>query len=179
MGRLEEKMRYLRFSFLQNVLDFHVNISFYFCKFVRIIYHGLFQPKKSHEFTTVYPSQQMESISLSCPYDFILEPPPKTPGIKRQHDEPRDVVSKSMSFPQGSIPPNTQSWYMPFWFPHILHGFPAKYYKYLHEFDGEYEGLTTEKNLQDFEYFLDLFEREHDDVCMRYFSQYLQGCVKT
>ena len=141
-------MRYLRFIFLQNILYFHVNISFSFHKFVRIIYHGLFQPKKSHEFTLVYPSQQMESISLSCPYDFILEPPPKTPGIKRQHDEPRDVVSKSMSFPQGSVAPNAQIRYMPFWRPRILHDFPAKHYKYLPWFDGELEGLTAEKHLQ-------------------------------
>ena len=109
MGRIEEKTRYLRFSFLHNVLDFHVNISFYFCKFVRIIYHGLFQPKKSHEFTPVYPSEQTESISPSCPYDFILDPPPETPNIKRQHDGPHDVISKSMYFPQGFVSPNTQS----------------------------------------------------------------------
>ena len=109
MGRIEEKTRYLRFIFLQNVLDFHVNISFSFRNFVRIIYHGLFQPKKSHEFTPIYPSEQTESISPSCPYDFILDPPPETPDIKRQHDGPRDVVSKSMYFPQGFVSPNTQS----------------------------------------------------------------------
>ena len=129
MGRLDEKMRYLRFSFLQNVLDFHVNISFYFRKFVRIIYHGLFQPKKSHEITPVYSSQKMESISSSCLYDFILDPPPKTPDIKRQHDGPHDVISKRMYFPQGSISPNTQSRYMLFWLLEILHDFPTKHYK--------------------------------------------------
>ena len=46
MGRLEEKTRYLRFSFLQNVLDFLVNISFSFPRFARIIYHGLLHPRK-------------------------------------------------------------------------------------------------------------------------------------
>ena len=148
MGRLEETMRYLLFSFLQNVFDFHVNISLYFPKFVRIIYHGLFQPKKSHEVTRVYPSQQTENISPSYPYDFILYPPPDTPYIKRQHDGPRDVISNSMSFPQGFVSPNTQSRYMPFWLPQILHHFPAKHYKYLPRFDGELEGLTTEKHLQ-------------------------------
>ena len=67
---------------------------------------------------------------------------------------------------------------MPFWWPRILDDFPAKHYKYLPEFDGEYEGLTVEKHLQDFEYFLGIFEVEHDDVCMRDFSQSLQGNVK-
>ena len=44
--------------------------------------------------------------------------------------------------------------------------------------DGESNNLVAEKHLQVFEHFLDLFEVEHDDVCMRDFSQYLQGDVK-
>jgi hypothetical protein len=40
-------------------------------------------------------------------------------------------------------------------------------------FDGETDTLTAEK-LQDFEHFIDLFEFEHDDVCMKTFYQYLQ-----
>ena len=38
--------------------------------------------------------------------------------------------------------------------------------------------LTTEKHLQAFEHFFDLFEIEHDDVCMRDFAQSLQGDAK-
>ena len=120
----------------------------------------------------------MESISQSCPYDFILDPPPETPDINRQDDGPRDVISKIISFPQGSIAPNTQSRYMPFRWPQILHDFLAKHYKYLPRFYGELEGLTTEKHLQAFEYFLNLFEIDHDDVCMRKFSQFLKGSVQ-
>ena len=118
------------------------------------MYHGLFQPMKNHEVTPVYPSQQMESISPSCPYDFILYPPPETPYIKRQHDGPRDVISNSMSFPQGFVSPYTQIQYMPFWFPKILHDFSTKHYKYLPKFDGEFEGLTAEKHLQALNTFL-------------------------
>ena len=40
------------------------------------------------------------------------------------------------------------------------------------------KNYPTEKHLQEFEHFLDLFEIEHDDVCMRDFSQSLQGDVK-
>ena len=178
MGRLEEKTRYLIFSFLHNVFDFHVNSFSFSPNFVRIIYHGLFQPKKIHEFTPVYPSQQIESISPSCPYDFILDPPPNTPDIKRQDDGPRDFISKIIYFPQGSVAPNTQSRYMPFQWPQILHDFLAKHYKYLPRFDGELEGLIAEKHLQDFEYFLELFEIDHDDVCVRKFSQFLKGSVQ-
>ena len=66
---------------------------------------------------------------------------------------------------------------MPLRLPQILHDFPTKQYKYLPKFDRESEDLTTEKHLQDFEYFLDLFEIEHDDVCMKYFSQSFHGNV--
>ena len=45
-------------------------------------------------------------------------------------------------------------------------------------FDGESQDLTTEKHLQAFEHFCDLFEIDHDDVCMRDFSLSLQGYAK-
>ena len=67
---------------------------------------------------------------------------------------------------------------MPLRLPQTLHEFPTKHYKYLPKFDRESEYLTAEKHLRAFEYFLDLFEIEHDDVCMIFFSQYLQGHVK-
>ena len=37
-------------------------------------------------------------------------------------------------------------------------------------FDGELENILTEKHVQAFEHFADLFEIEHDDVLMRVFS---------
>ena len=43
------------------------------------------------------------------------------------------------------------------------------------KFHGESKDLTVEKHLHYFEHFLDLFEVEHVDVCMRDVSQYLQG----
>ena len=63
----------------------------------------------------------------------------------------------------------------PLQLPPILHDFPAKHYKYLPKFDGESKEFIAEKHLQSFEHFSDLFEIEHDDVCMKDFSQYLQG----
>ena len=83
MGRLEEKTRYLTFGFPHNVLALLVNISFSFLKFVRIVCHGLFHSKQSHEFTVVYPSLLTKSISLSRMSNFSLDPSAKTPDIKR------------------------------------------------------------------------------------------------
>ena len=51
-----------------------------------------------------------------------------------------------------------------------------KHYKYLPRFDGE---LSTEKHMDDFEYFNDLFEIEHHYLFMRMFSHSLLGKSKT
>jgi hypothetical protein len=45
-------------------------------------------------------------------------------------------------------------------------------------FDGEHSTVTAEKHIQEFEHFIDLFEIDHDDVCMRYLSQSLKGDTK-
>jgi hypothetical protein len=42
------------------------------------------------------------------------------------------------------------------------------------KFGGEPNNLSTEKHIQDFEHFIDLFEIDHDDVFMRAFSQSLK-----
>jgi hypothetical protein len=45
-------------------------------------------------------------------------------------------------------------------------------------FDGHLGSITIEKHIQGFENFLDLFEIDHDDICMMDFSQYLKGDTK-
>jgi hypothetical protein len=68
--------------------------------------------------------------------------------------------------------------YSPLKLPFILHDFPMKHYKYLHRFDGELDGNSIEKHIQVFEYFIEFFLIEHDDVSMRAFSQSLEGDSK-
>jgi hypothetical protein len=75
-------------------------------------------------------------------------------------------------------PSKIQHRYSPLKLPHILHDFPPKHYKYLLVFDGEPNAITAEKHVQDFENFIDFFEIDHDDVCMRAFSQSLKGDTK-
>jgi hypothetical protein len=72
-------------------------------------------------------------------------------------------------------PSKTQHRHRPLKLPHILHDFPLKHYEYLPMFDGELDAITVEKHIQVFEHFIDLFEIDHDDVCMRDFSQSLKG----
>jgi hypothetical protein len=45
-------------------------------------------------------------------------------------------------------------------------------------FDGEPDAITVKKHMQRFENFIDFFEIDHDDVCMRVFSQSLKGDTK-
>jgi hypothetical protein len=54
----------------------------------------------------------------------------------------------------------------------------SNYINNLPRFDGENVKITAEKHIQSLEDFLDLFEVEDDDVCIRMFSLSLQGKVK-
>jgi hypothetical protein len=68
--------------------------------------------------------------------------------------------------------------YKPLDFPPILHVLPINYIKNLPRFDGENVNITAEKHIQNLEDFLDLFEVEEDDVCIKMFSLSLLGKVK-
>jgi hypothetical protein len=45
-------------------------------------------------------------------------------------------------------------------------------------FDGETDAISAKKHIQGFEHFIDLFDIDHDEVCMRTFSQSLKGNTK-
>jgi hypothetical protein len=68
--------------------------------------------------------------------------------------------------------------YKPLDLPPILHDLPANYTDNLPRFDGENANITVEKHIQSLEDFLDFFEVEDDDVCIRMFSLSLGGEVK-
>jgi len=67
------------------------------------------------------------------------------------------------------IPSKFQERYKPLKLPPILHEFPVNKYKYLPIFYGGFDKISAKKHIQEFEHFLDLFEVEQDDVCMRVF----------
>ena len=117
---------------------------------------------------------QIESISSSCAYDFDQDLLSKLHDIKEQlcepHDTTVDIVYSSHSLISSKIPNRYRSLHL----PPTLHDYPTKHHKFLPKFDGESKNLTAEKQLQSFEHFLDLFEVEHDDVCMRAFFPLLE-----
>jgi hypothetical protein len=95
-------------------------------------------------------------------------------SLARTHETKADILPPI----HNPISSKIKERYRPLKLPYVLHDFPTKHYKYLPIFDGELDNLTVEKHLQAFEHFIDLFEVEHDDVCMRAFSQSLQGNAK-
>jgi hypothetical protein len=59
----------------------------------------------------------------------------------------------------------------------VLHDYPSKFLEYLPKFKGE-DHVASEKHIESFERFTDLFEIMHEDVFMRTFCQSLQGDVR-
>ena len=152
--------------------------SYPFAKLVKRISQCLLHSKQNHEFTPIYLSLRTESISSSCTYDSDQDLSFEAHKNNYHPCNPHDTQVDITSFPHSFVSFNIQNQYRTLHLPHVLHDFPTKHYKYPPRFDGEYDSLTYEKHLKAFEYFLDLFEVEHDDVCMRDFFQYLQRDVK-
>ena len=155
------------------------------CKFALIFsqiyqttFYGSAHSEQSYEYIPIYPSLQTKSIASSCTSYYGLYFYPGAHDVKGHPCEIHETSDDSLASVPNLVPPISLSRYKPLQLPPILHDFPVRYYKYLPKFDGESEDLTVEKHLQAFKYFSDLFETEHEDVCMRDFSQSLQGDAK-
>ena len=166
----DKKMRYSSFSFLQDVLSLLVKFFLSFPKLVKTVFHCSLHTKQNHEFTPVYPSLRTESIPSLCMFDVDQYLSFKPYDIKGHPCDPLEAIVDNTSIPHSSVSSNIPNRYRTLHLPLILHDFPTKYYKYLHKFDGEIKSLTSEKNLQAFENFLDVFEAGHVNVYMRDFS---------
>ena len=166
----DKRIRYSSFSFIQDVLSFFETFLLSLPKLVKIVFHYALHSKQNHEFTHVYPSLWTESIPPPCTFDFDRDISFETHDLKGNPCEPHETTTNNTSIPHSSVSSNIPNRYRPLHLPLILHDFPTKHYKYLPNFDGESKNLTSEKRLQAFEHFLDLFEVEHNDVCMTDFS---------
>jgi hypothetical protein len=92
-----------------------------------------------------------------------------------QFDEHHKAKADTSPPVLGPTPSKSQHRYVPLKLPQVLRDFPPNHYEYLHVFDGEPNVISTEKHIQGFEHFIDLFEIDHDDVCMRALCQSLRG----
>jgi hypothetical protein len=83
------------------------------------------------------------------------------------------IVEIPVSYKPLALPPipvKVPDIYKPLALPPILYDLSVNYINNLPRFDGENVKITTEKHIQSLEDFLDLFEVEDDDVCIRMFA---------
>jgi hypothetical protein len=173
------KIRYLSLSLVQEVLFYFINIFLSFPEFVKRIFLQLLHSNEAHRSALVYPSLQTVGIPpSSCIIDIHQTPSSKPYDVHDHSCEINETKAKHVPSVLNPTPSKIQDKYNPLNFRSILHEFPLKHYKYLPRLDIELDGKSTEKHIQVFEHFIDLFEIEHDDVSMRSFSQSLQGDAK-
>jgi hypothetical protein len=132
-----------------------------------------------HKYALVYPSLKVVDEPLSCITNPEQDPSSESYDVHDQSCKPH--VTKADIFPPVPNPISSKilDRYRP------LKLLPLSFMTFLQSIISTslclMENLTTsqlKKHLQDFEHFIDLFEVEHDDVCMRAFSQSLQGDAK-
>jgi hypothetical protein len=138
----------------------------------------------------LYFNDDHERLAIICPPLNVAHAYPhlitgfdekSPPGPRNDHDqidEPHEAQAVVSSPVLSPTSPKAQHRYIPLKLPQALHDFPPNHYEYLPVFDGESDAITAEKHIQGFEHFIDLFEIDHDDVCMRDFSQSLRGDTK-
>jgi hypothetical protein len=90
----------------------------------------------------------------------------KPPALSPTLAKPLDGCKPLASSPVLAKVPDR---YKPLDLPPILHDLPVNYINNLPRFDGENGKITAEKHIQNLEDFLDLYEVEDDDVCIRMF----------
>jgi hypothetical protein len=86
-----------------------------------------------------------------------------------QPEEPQEIKPDFISLVHTLTTINIPNRYKPLVLHPILHDFPANYFQDLPRFDGEHGNITAEKHIQGLENFLDLFEVEEVDACIRIF----------
>jgi hypothetical protein len=166
------EIRYSNWNFIPGIIC--CIVSYFFKKFFQCI---LYLKKDHRPASNSFPLKIVNTDSLYV-FDPGQNPFAATYIGHIPFDEPQETKAIFTVVVQTPIPFKVPDRYKPLILPPILHGFPENYHKYLPRFDGEYGSITAEKHIQGFEHFLDLFEVEEDDVCIRIFSLSLQGKAK-
>jgi hypothetical protein len=170
-----EENKYLKWEFFQGILLFFIILFWYLPEHARKIFLHLLHENNDHDNPNfAYPLLKIIKISPQVIVDLDQNIPPEPYDIYNQANKLHETKVDISSHVLGSTPSNIHHRYRPLKLPHILHDFPPKYYEYLPVFDGEQGTVTGEKHIQGFEHFIDLFDIDHDDICMRDFSQSLK-----
>jgi hypothetical protein len=173
MTKQSRKIRYSSSNCIQDIVGFICNyiLSYYNHgqEFIAEIHNDQFQVEEPQRIHPLPIALVHTPISVDSPVRH--KPHALSPTIVEI-----PVSYKTLALPP--IPAKIPDRYKPLDLPPILHDLPANYSNNLPRFDGENVKITAEKHIQSLEDFLDLFEVEEDDVCIRMFSLSLQGKVK-
>ena len=165
-----ERLRYSILHLFQEALSCLVSWFLSFPRLIKIAFYGSIRSEQNYKYIPVYPSLRTESVASSCTSGYDLDFYLGAHDVKGHPCEIHETSDDSVAIVPNLVSPISPSRYKPLQLPPILHDIPTKHYKYLLKFDGESKDFSAEKNLQAFEHFSDLYEVEHDDVCMRVFA---------
>jgi hypothetical protein len=171
--------RYSKWDLFQSILLFILSCLCSFLEHAKQIFLYLLYFNDDHErLAIIFPPLY---VAHAYPHLVVGSDKKFSPGPRNdndQVDESRETQADVSSTVLGPTSPKARHRYIPLKLPQTLHDFPPNYYEYLPVFDGESDIISAEKHIQGFEHFIDLFEIDHDDVCMRVFSQSLKGDTK-
>jgi hypothetical protein len=180
MTKHPRKTRYSSSNCIQDIFGFICNYFLSYhdpgLEYIVEIQDDHFQPEEPPEIKPQIVDYVHAHTLVHTPYASVEtlvrhKPPALSPTLAKPLDGCKPLAS-SLVF--AKVPDR----YHPLYLPPILHDLPVNYINHLPRFDGENGKITVEKHIQNLEYFLDLYEVEDDDVCIRMFSLSLQGKVK-
>jgi hypothetical protein len=171
--------RYSKWDLLQSILLFILSCLCSFLENSKRTFFYLLYINNDHErLKIIFPP-----LYIACSYPHLVasfdkKVSPRPCNDNDQVDESRETQTNVSPTVIGPTPPKARHRYIPLKLPQTLPDFPPNYYEFLPMFDGESCIISVEKNIQGFDHFTDLFEIDHDDVCMIFFSQSLKGDTK-
>jgi hypothetical protein len=180
MTKQPRKIRYSSSTCIQDIFGFICNYVLSYSKpdqkYIAKDYIDHLQTNEPQEIispTIDYVHTHTPMHIPDAPVEVLVrhKPPTLSPTLAKDPDGCKPLASPP-------VPAKIPDRYTPLYFPPIFHDLPANYTNNLPRFDGENANITAEKHIHRFEYFLDLYEVEADDVYIRIFALYLQGKVK-
>jgi hypothetical protein len=160
--------RYSKWDLFQSILLFILSCLCSFLEHAKQIFLYLLYFNDDHErLAIIFPPLDVAHAYPHLITGFDKKIPPGPCNDHDQVDEPHEAKADVSSPVLGPTSPKAQHRYIPLKLPQVLHDFPPNHYEYLPVFDGESDIISAEKHIQGFEHFIDLFEIDHDDVCMR------------
>jgi hypothetical protein len=125
------RTRYIRLSFLQEVVSCFINIFLPFPKFLKIIFLYLLHSNEYHKATFIYPSLETIDTLPSCITDPGQDSSLESYNDHIQFFEPHETKANSPSPVLNPMPSKISDRYKTLKFPSILHDFPPKNHKCL------------------------------------------------